>query len=87
MLAVTYVATKASHAGRVKGNRPDKKKRHPGPPGWGMGHEADNLIHVKNINCSETLDDSLGNIGWTKISVTWHVKGTKNWNMDCVDSA
>jgi hypothetical protein len=29
--------------------------------GWGLGHEAD-LIPVKNINCYETLDDSLGDI-------------------------
>jgi hypothetical protein len=51
-----------------------------------LGLEADNLILVKNINCWETLDDSLRNIRWIKIYATWHAKGTKNWNMECVDS-
>jgi hypothetical protein len=46
----SYVTSGASHAGRVEGDRPDQKT-HPGPPGWGLGHEADNLIPVKNINC------------------------------------
>jgi hypothetical protein len=59
MPAVTYVTSRASHAGRVKGDRPDQKRR-PGPPGWGLGLVADNLIPLKNINCKETLDDSLG---------------------------
>jgi hypothetical protein len=49
MPAVIYVAIRASHAGRVKGDRP-VQKRYPGPPGWGLGHEADNLIPVK-MNC------------------------------------
>jgi hypothetical protein len=34
------------HAGRVKGERSDQNI-YPGPPGWGLGHEADNLIPVK----------------------------------------
>jgi hypothetical protein len=42
MPAVTYVTSRASHAGRVKGDMSDQK-RYPGPPGWGSGHEADNL--------------------------------------------
>jgi hypothetical protein len=33
---------------KSKDHDPDKK-RHPGPPGWGMGHEAVNLIPVKLI--------------------------------------
>jgi hypothetical protein len=33
---------KASHAGQVKDDDPDKKG-YPGPPGWGLGHEANNL--------------------------------------------
>jgi len=33
----------ASRARQVKGDDPDKKG-YPGPPGWGLGHEADNLI-------------------------------------------
>jgi hypothetical protein len=58
MPAVTYVAIRAYHAGW----------RHPGPPSLGLGHEADNLIHLKNINCLEALADSLSNrIG------TWNV--------------
>jgi hypothetical protein len=50
MPAVTYVTSRAFHAGRVKGDRPDQK-RYPGPPGWGLGHETDNITPVKNINC------------------------------------
>jgi hypothetical protein len=50
MPAVTYVTSKTSHAGRLKCDRPDQK-RYLGPPGWGLGHEADNLTPVKNINC------------------------------------
>jgi hypothetical protein len=50
MLAVTYVTSRGSHAGWVKGDRSDQKK-YPAPPGWGWGHEADNLIPVKSINC------------------------------------
>jgi hypothetical protein len=33
---------RASHSGQVEGDDPDKKKC-PGPPGWGLGHEANNL--------------------------------------------
>jgi hypothetical protein len=36
MLAVAYATGRASHARRVKGEDPDKK-RYPGPPGWGFG--------------------------------------------------
>jgi hypothetical protein len=36
MLAVVYATGRASHARRVKGDDPDKK-RYPGPPGWGFG--------------------------------------------------
>jgi hypothetical protein len=46
MPAVTYVTSRASHAGRVKGDRSDQK-RHSGPPGLVLGHEAENLIPVK----------------------------------------
>jgi hypothetical protein len=35
MLAVAYVTGRASHAGQVKGDEPDKKG-YPGPPGWGF---------------------------------------------------
>jgi hypothetical protein len=49
MLAVTYVTSRASHVGRVKGDMSDQK-RYPGSPGWGLWHEADNLIPIKNIN-------------------------------------
>jgi hypothetical protein len=41
---VTYVASRASHAGWVKDDRPDQK-RYPVPPGSGLGHGAD-LIPV-----------------------------------------
>jgi hypothetical protein len=41
------VATgRASHAGQVKGDDPDKKG-YPGPPGWGLWHGADNPIPTK----------------------------------------
>jgi len=33
MLIVAYATGRASHAGQVKGDDPDKK----GPPGWGLG--------------------------------------------------
>jgi hypothetical protein len=36
MLAVAYAIGRASHAGWVKGDGPDKKG-YPGPPGWGFG--------------------------------------------------
>ena len=36
MLVVTYATGRASHAGQVKGDDPDKKE-YPGPPGWGSG--------------------------------------------------
>jgi len=45
------VATgRASHARQVKGDHPDKKG-HSGPPGWGLGHEANNLTSVKRAYC------------------------------------
>jgi hypothetical protein len=41
------VATgRVSHAGQVKGDDPDEKG-YPGPPGWGLGHGADNPIPIK----------------------------------------
>jgi hypothetical protein len=41
------VATgRASHAGQVKGDDPDKKG-YPGYPGGGLGHGADNPIPIK----------------------------------------
>jgi hypothetical protein len=50
LLLQTYgsiVATgRASHASQVKGDDPDKKG-YPGPPGWGLGHGADNPIPIK----------------------------------------
>jgi hypothetical protein len=79
-----YVATKTSHVGRVKCDRPDQKKQ-AGSPGWGLGHEAD-LILVKNINFYANLDESLGDIGSFKIYAAWHERGTKNWNMERVVS-
>jgi hypothetical protein len=45
MPVVTNVASKASHLGQFKGDRPDQK-RYPGPPDWRLGHEVDNLIPV-----------------------------------------
>jgi hypothetical protein len=42
MSAVTFVASRASHAGRVKGDRPDLKS-YPAPSGRGLWHEADKL--------------------------------------------
>jgi hypothetical protein len=37
---------RASHAGQVKGEDPDKKG-YPDPPGCGLRHEANNLTSVK----------------------------------------
>jgi hypothetical protein len=51
-----------SHAARVKCDTSHQKK-YPGPPGWELGHEAENLIPVKNINYWEILDDSLRGTG------------------------
>jgi hypothetical protein len=76
MPAVTNVTSRASHAGRVKGDRSDQK-RYPGPPDWGLGHEPDNLIPVKNLNCWETLDDSLGDIRWSWKAVFKKAKAHK----------
>ena len=36
MLVVAYATGRASHAGQVKSDDPDKKA-YPGPPGWGSG--------------------------------------------------
>jgi hypothetical protein len=48
MPAVTYVDSWAYHAGQVKGDR-THQERHPSTPGLGLGHEADNLIPVTNL--------------------------------------
>jgi hypothetical protein len=41
------VATgRVPHAGQVKGDDPDEQG-YPGPPGWGLGHVADNPIPIK----------------------------------------
>jgi hypothetical protein len=67
MPAVTYVTSRASHAGLLKGDR-SNQKRYPGPPGWELEHEADNLIPEKKIvrkpwmTVSEISDGS----GWWK---------------------
>ena len=37
---------RASDVGQVKGDDPDRK-RCPGPPGWGLRREANNLNSVK----------------------------------------
>jgi hypothetical protein len=37
---------RGTHAGEVKGDDPDGKG-HPGPPGWGVGQVADDLIPEK----------------------------------------
>jgi hypothetical protein len=36
---------RASGVGQVKGDDPDRKAC-PGPPGWGLGREANNLTSV-----------------------------------------
>ena len=46
MLVVAYATGRASHARQVKGDDPDKKG-YPGPPGWGVGREVNNLPHKK----------------------------------------
>ena len=47
------VATcRASHAGEVESDDPDKKG-YPGPPGWGLGLEANNFTSVKTSYCLE----------------------------------
>jgi hypothetical protein len=56
------VATgKASHAGKVKGDDPDKE-RHPGPPGWGLGGGL--TTHpCEKIAVTKTHEMSLGGKG------------------------
>ena len=50
------VATgRASHAGQVKDDDPDKK-RYPGPPGWGLDYGADILTSVKILHCPAASD-------------------------------
>jgi uncharacterized membrane protein len=47
------VATdRASHAGEVENNDPDKMG-YPCPPGWELGHEANNFTSVKTSYCIE----------------------------------
>jgi hypothetical protein len=69
-----------SHVGWVKGDRPDQS-RYTGPEGWGLGHEAEYLLPVKIYTIRKPLmkasesDIQLGTI-----------KGTMNWDVECVDS-
>ena len=44
---------RASHAGQVKDDDPDKK-RYPGLPGWGLDRGADVPTSVKMLHCPET---------------------------------
>jgi hypothetical protein len=46
MKAIFVATGRASHAGQVKGDDPNKKG-YPAPPGWGLGHGADNSIPIK----------------------------------------
>jgi hypothetical protein len=47
------VATgRASHAGEVESDDPDKKG-YPGPPVWGLGNEANNFTSAKTYYCLE----------------------------------
>jgi len=47
------VATcRASHAGEVESGDPDKKG-YPGPPGWGLGREANIFASVNISYCLE----------------------------------
>jgi len=41
--SVAAVRASPPHVGQVEGDDPDKKA-YPGPPGWGFGLAADNLI-------------------------------------------
>jgi len=52
MLAVTYATGRASHAGQVKTDDPDKKG-YPGPPGWGFGVGL-TTSHGKKTYCYES---------------------------------
>jgi hypothetical protein len=58
------VATvRASLAKQVKGDDPDKKG-HPGPPGCGLGCEADNLTSLKSLMVEGPNDGRrMGDIG------------------------
>jgi len=42
MPAAASATGRATVAGQVEGDGPDKR-RYPGPPGWGVGREANNL--------------------------------------------
>jgi hypothetical protein len=59
MLAVTYATGRASHAGQVKGDDPDKKG-YPVPPGWELGvglttpHRKNNLFRNPTVSLGRT---------------------------------
>jgi hypothetical protein len=42
----SVASRRASHAGLIKDDDPDKKG-YPDPPGWGLWHEAKNLTSLK----------------------------------------
>jgi len=55
LAAGSRIATdRASGVGQVKGDDPDRKGC-PGPPGWGLGREANNLTSVKKTSLSRSL--------------------------------
>jgi hypothetical protein len=56
---VAYVAGRASHAGRVSGDKTNsvalvreqaRQKKYPGPPDWGSEHGAVMIVPVKSIS-------------------------------------
>ena len=57
---------RTSNVGQVKGDDPDREGRR-GPPGWGLGREANNLTSVKRKFIVEKLNNRslTDNIGKT----------------------
>jgi hypothetical protein len=58
MLTVAYATVRASHAGQIMGDDPDKKG-YPGPPGWGFGVGL-TTPHSKQNYCYESRTKERG---------------------------
>jgi len=64
MLAVAYATVRASHAGQVEGDDPDKKG-YPGPPVWGLEVSLITPPRKKNI-VTKPQGNEAGRISWQR---------------------